>query len=83
MGNCMFSFGSSIIDFFGFGYSRKHHHHHDGEESEEDIDRNERILTKVEEMEAYCKPLLFVNFYGQTTTAEVRIFKLFIYRYSD
>ena len=73
MGNALFSFGSSLIDCFGFGYKRKHHKHVDGEEDEEDIDANERVLTKVEEMESYCKPLLFINFVGQTTTAEVRL----------
>ena len=73
MGNYLFSFGSSLIDFFGFGYTRKQHYDNDdGEESDDDIDRNERIVKNVEEMESYCKPLLFVRFKGQTTTSEVR-----------
>lgn len=78
MGNCLFSFGSSLIDCFGFGYRRKHHQHIDGEESEEEIDRNERIFTNVEKMEEYCKPLLFINFIGQTTNDEVRNPKIFL-----
>lgn len=69
----MFSFGSAIIDFFGFGYKRKHHQHVDGDESEEDIDHHDRVSTKVEEMESYCKPLLFIKFIGQTTSDKVRI----------
>lgn len=72
MGNYLFSFGSALIDYFGFGYTRKHHHHVDGEESDDDIDRNERIVKNVEEMENYCKPLLFVKFKGQTTNDEVK-----------
>ena len=76
MGNCIFSFGSSLINCFGFGYRRTGKHPLiDGDDSDDDdhIDNNERIVKNVEEMENYCKPLIFVKFKGQTSSDAVRI----------
>jgi len=75
MGNAMFKFGSDLIDFLGFGVDRKahdehdhdHDHKHDDNDDDDDdcCDKDERVITKIEEMESYCKPLIFLQFNGQ------------------
>lgn len=66
----IFSCGARILDLFGARGTREL----DGDESDDDIDRDERIEKNVEEMEKYCKPLLFVKFYGQTNLDKVWCF---------
>ena len=72
MGNALFSLGSRIIDLFGYGYKKTSNTNLANEsDDDDDIDRNERIIINVEEMESYCKPLLFVKFFGQTSSDQV------------
>ncbi|XP_066930228.1 uncharacterized protein [Clytia hemisphaerica] len=67
MGNCLFSLGSWLIDTLGFGVKRSKVPTDD--EDDDHIDRDEIVITKIEEMEAYCKPLIFLRFCGQTSSA--------------
>lgn len=71
----LFSCGSRILDLFGARESRKL----DEDESEDDIDHEERIEKDVKKMENYCKPLIFVKFYGQTNLDKVR--KVYFYHF--
>jgi len=75
MGNAVFRFGSVLLDLFGFGTSSKYIHvpgNDDDDDSDDDaIDKHDRVKKSVEEMEEYCKPLIFFNFKGQASSAKV------------
>ena len=75
MGNAFFSSGVDILDFFGFGKSLSTFVHvpgYDGKYMDDNmIDEHERVKKNVEEMEEYCKPLIFINFIGQSSNGQV------------
>ena len=78
----MFSFGSFFLDVFSACQTKNPIVHDSDDESDDDIDRDERIEKNVEEMEKYCKPLLFLKFHGQTSTDAVNIlFFIFCFFY--
>ena len=83
MGNALFSFGSRLLDITGHGPKRSNKDDPANESDGDDIDCDERTVTKVEEMESYCKPLIFVKFYGQTSSDQASLTRLFHSRKSN
>ena len=69
----MFSCGSWLLDTLGFGVNRNYNktQNDDDEDNDDDIDKDERVVKSIEEMENYCKPLIFLKFWGQTSSDEV------------
>ena len=86
MGNCFFASGSKIIDIVNVLAHRTNNANNANNANQKDnnievgVDEikddslyDKDTLQKIQRMESYCKPLIFITFKGQTSCSKVGI----------